>query len=134
MDIAVIHKGMMISAPKNRWSKLRTRITLAVLGTGAVIGAMIVASPPEAKADGVLTQFEKNWGDDTWPVTCNELDESGVTKRTVVILAKAIENTTGLSLDNAGDVLKYQINTYCPEHWGPLQNLIAADSIKSRKV
>ena len=122
MDIPVIHKGVMVSAPRNRWSKLRTRLMLGVLVIGAAIAAMLIATP-NAHADGVLSAYEKSYGDATYPVVCSDFDTTDNFRDEMIVTALAIQQITGLSVDNVGDIIKYQIAEYCPRHSQSLYEL-----------
>lgn len=82
--------------------------------------ALLPCFAPTASADGYLTDREQNYGDTVWPVICNEFDESGVTGRSLYIVANATARAGHFSIDNAVDVINYVVYEHCSRHWGDL--------------
>lgn len=125
MDIPVIHKGEIVSAPRNRWTVLRTRIGLALLATGVAIGAMILATP-DAKADTILTPYEMQVVGSVQSIVCRDLTfretpneiRSDLAADVIMVMAMY-----GLNEYRAGVVVGMAIRFGCPWNSDKVVNL-----------
>lgn len=115
MDHFTINQGKMVYTPKTKRQRILARLALIILVIVAGIVAMLIATP-NAKADGILTDYEKRWGDSTAEITCEYFLVNGAVVESLFDVGLAISKVADISLSNARDVINYQVATYCPEY------------------
>lgn len=105
----------------------RPRQTLASIAVGGLIGAFLMAIPA-ARADGTLSPTEKAYADTYHSAICDTIRDYP-TVGGVLGVWQGVQENSGLTLDNAGDVIDYAVGTYCPQYTGLLKR--TADAIEN---
>lgn len=85
-----------------------------------------------ASADGTLTAYEQAAGDDSYAATCDVFDEmftGNLANDASVVLGVGqamMLYYPALDAESVGDVLTYQVGTYCPEHYSAMMAAVSA--------
>lgn len=101
--------------------RMRNRL-LAGFGALGVAGVMVAG---HAHADGYLSAAEKYYADrGAATVICEAFDTYGMTARSLVMVLQAVAQDGGFALDDAGDVVRYSVNAYCPRYTQTMNRII----------
>lgn len=101
----------------------QTNTTIKRFALLVIFGAMVACSGTAiARADGVLTDQEKRFGDGISTALCDYLDTAGVNNTSMTKSIEIIYTHTPSYMDmtDAADIINYVVYNYCPSHWSEL--------------
>lgn len=93
------------------------------LATFITVFAVFFSIP--AHADGDITNTEKLYGDTYHSAICSTIADYPSIGG-VLGVWQGVQQHSGLTMDNAGDVIDYAVGTYCPQWTSLLQRTASA--------
>lgn len=99
---------------------LHTRMLLAGLAAGAILGAAIANTPP-ARADGTLDPDEARYVTRYHSAVCGTLDVYPTKAGVLGVMSAIVDD--GYKPDSAVDIINASVDVYCHDHWALLVSI-----------